>query len=132
MRLKYEEDIIPFLEVFIGIKSKEWYMQRIVKFILNMTSYEGEWKKGFYHKYDIYLKDIIPNFVIFSMISDNGELLFEGHDDLSEKEITIVAMVGHSGKSRLRILSCGQMLPRRLFCNFHKYCIHEYILWEKD
>lgn len=84
------EDIASFLE-FIGIRSKEWYMQRIVKFVLNMTSYEGEWKKGFYHKYEIYLKDIIPNFVIFKMISDNGELLFEGYDELSEKEITIVA-----------------------------------------
>lgn len=89
MRLMYE-DIEPFLE-YIGIRSKEWYIQRIVKFILNMTSYEGEWKKGFYHQYDIHLQDIIPNFVIFRIISDNGELLFEGYDELSEKEITIVA-----------------------------------------
>jgi hypothetical protein len=89
MKLMYE-DFEPFLK-FIGIKSKEWYMQRIVKFVLNMTSYEGEWSKGFYHKYDIHIQDIIPNFVIFNMISDNGELLFEGYDELSEKVITIVA-----------------------------------------
>lgn len=46
MKLKYEDMI--FLESLGIIKSKEWYMQRIVKFVLNMTSYEGEWMKGFY------------------------------------------------------------------------------------
>lgn len=90
MKLKYE-DIMIFLECMGIIESKEWYMQRIVKFVLNMTSYEGEWRKGFYHSYDIHIQDIIPNFVIFKIISDNGELLFNGYDELSEKVITIVA-----------------------------------------
>ncbi len=89
MKLKYEDMI--FLESLGIIKSKEWYMQRIVKFVLNMTSYEGEWMKGFYHSYDIHLQDIIPNFIIFKIISDNGELMFNGYDELSEKVITIVA-----------------------------------------
>ena len=101
MRLMYE-DFMPFLE-FIGIKSKEWYIQRIVNFVLNMTSYEGEWRKGFYHKYDIHLQDIIPNFVIFKMISDNGELLFEGYDELSEQVITIVANKHLTRKTARRI-----------------------------
>lgn len=73
------------------IRTKEWYMQRIVKFILNMTSYEGEWRHGFYHEYDIHIQDVIPNFVIFSMISDNGDLLFSGYDLLSKDRITIKA-----------------------------------------
>ena len=94
--------ITPILE-FIGIRSKEWYMQRIVCFVLNMTSYEGEWKKGFYHKYHIHIQDVIPNFVIFAMISDNGALSFEGYDELSEKEITIDANKHLSRKTARQI-----------------------------
>ena len=76
---------------FIGIRSKEWYIQRIVKFVINMTSYEGEWSKGYYHKYYIHIQDVIPNFDIFSMISDDGVLSFRGYDELSKKRITIDA-----------------------------------------
>lgn len=72
-------------------RNKEWYMQRIVKFILNMTSYEGEWHKGYYHSYDIHIQDVIPKFVIFRMISDNGLLQFYGYDLLSNNQITITA-----------------------------------------
>lgn len=82
--------ITPILE-FIGIRSKEWYMQRIVCFVINMTSYEGEWRKGFYHRYYIYIQNVIPNFSIFSMISDDGVLSFDGFDELSEKKIVIDA-----------------------------------------
>lgn len=94
--------IIPILG-FIGIRTKEWYMQRIVCFVLNMTSYEGEWRKGFYHRYDIHIQDIIPNFVIFKMISDNGDLSFEGYDELSEMVITIDANQHLSRKTARRI-----------------------------
>ena len=94
--------ITPILE-FMGIRTKEWYMQRMVCFVLNMTSYEGEWKKGFHHKYDIHIQDIIPNFVIFKMISDNGVLSFEGYDLLSEKVITIDADKHLSRKTARRI-----------------------------
>ena len=72
-------------------RTKQWYMQRIVKFILNMTSYEGEWKHGFRHEYDIHIQDVIPNFVIFTMISDNGDLSFSGYDLYTEKETNIKA-----------------------------------------
>lgn len=73
------------------IRTREWYMQRIVNFILNMTSYEGEWRQGFHHEYDIHIQDVIPNFVIFTMVSDNGLLLFKGYDLLSKTQITIKA-----------------------------------------
>jgi hypothetical protein len=72
-------------------RTKEWYMQRIVKFILNMTSYSGDWCRGYHHEYDIHIQDVIPNFVIFTMISDNGDLSFYGYDLLSRTQITIKA-----------------------------------------
>lgn len=85
------------------LKPKEWYMQRIINFILNMTAYEGEWCKGFYHSYDIHIQDVIPNFVIMTMISDMGVLSFEGYDELSEKVITINADKHLSRKTARRI-----------------------------
>ena len=73
------------------IKNKEWYMQKIVKFTLNMTAYEGDWRHGYHHQYDIHIQDVIPNFVIFTLISDNGALKFDGWDLLSGKRIEIDA-----------------------------------------
>ena len=85
------------------IRTKEWYMQRIVKFTLNMTSYEGEWRHGYHHEYDIHIQDVIPNFVIFTLISDNGDLLFRGHDFLSKSAITIKAEEYLTRKTARRI-----------------------------
>ena len=89
--MKNIKQLITSILEFIGIRSKEWYMQRIVCFVLNMTSYEGGLRKGYYHKYPIHIQDVIPNFDIFSMISDNGVLSFKGYDELSKKRITIDA-----------------------------------------
>lgn len=73
------------------IRTKDWYIQKIVCFVLNMTSYEGEWRHGYHHQYDIYIQDVIPNFVIFTMKCDNGHLTFYGYDLLSDERITIDA-----------------------------------------
>lgn len=66
-------------------------MERIICFVLNMTSYSGEWCKGYYHSYDIHIQDVIPKFVIFRMISDNGVLKFHGYDEIFCQEITLTA-----------------------------------------
>ena len=58
-------------------KLKNLYIKRITSWVLNLTHYQGEKCKGFQHTYDIYMKDVIPGFVIVSLHVDWGTLWCE-------------------------------------------------------
>lgn len=70
--------------------NKKWYINKIKGFVMNMTRYNGEWCKGFHHKYQIYIKDIIPDFIIFEIHVDNGDLSFFGYNLKINKETMIM------------------------------------------
>ena len=63
---------------------------QITKFVLNICTWQT-FNKGYFHRMSMHLQDIIPDFVIFSLVVDNGELIFEGYDLKTNKERSIKA-----------------------------------------
>ena len=61
-------------------KNKQYYIDKIAGFVINMTSYQGEWCRGYNHKYQILISDVIPSFIIFEIQENNGEMRFMGYD----------------------------------------------------
>lgn len=55
------------------------YLDRIVNWVLHLTSYPGEWCKGYHHEYDLPIKDFFPekNKFAVGLAVDNGDLSVE-------------------------------------------------------
>ena len=63
---------------------------QITNFVLNICLWQT-FNKGYFHRMSIHLQDIIPDFVIFSLIVNDGELIFEGHDLKTNEQKSIKA-----------------------------------------
>ena len=53
--------------------------KQITNFVLNIACWQVT-NQGYFHKISMHIRDIVPGFVITSLIVDNGELSFEGID----------------------------------------------------
>ena len=51
----------------------------ITNFVLNIACWQVT-NQGYFHKISMHIQDVVPGFVITSLIVDNGELSFEGID----------------------------------------------------
>lgn len=63
------------------MRNKKYYINKIKGFVLHMTCYEGEWCHGFNHKYQLYMRDVIPGFIIFETQVNDSVLEFFGYDE---------------------------------------------------
>ena len=61
-------------------KNKQYYIDKIAGFVINMTSYQGEWCQGYNHKYHIRIPGVIPSFIIYEIQENNGKMRFQGYD----------------------------------------------------
>ena len=52
---------------------------QITNFVLNIACWQVT-NQGYTHKISMHIQDVVPGFVITSLIVDNGELSFEGID----------------------------------------------------
>ena len=52
---------------------------QITNFVLNIACWQVT-NQGYFHKISMHIQDVVPRFVITSLIVDNGELSFEGID----------------------------------------------------
>ena len=52
---------------------------QITNFVLNIACWQVT-NQGYFHKISMHIQDVVPGFVITSLIVDNGELSFEGID----------------------------------------------------
>ena len=52
---------------------------QITNFVLNIACWQAT-NQGYFHKISMHIQDVVPGFVITSLIVDNGELSFEGID----------------------------------------------------
>ena len=50
---------------------------QITNFVLNIACWQVT-NQGYFHKISMHIQDVVPGFVITSLIVDNGELSFEG------------------------------------------------------
>lgn len=57
----------------------------IGNFVRNVALWQTV-QHGFYSKISIHLQDIIPNFIVEWIVSDNGEVLFEGLEKSIDEE----------------------------------------------
>ena len=51
--------------------------KQITNFVLNIALWQSV-NQGYYHKLSMHIQNVIPGFVIFWLVVDNGELSFEG------------------------------------------------------
>ena len=51
--------------------------KQITNFVLNIACWQVT-NQGYFHKISMHIQDVVPGFVITSIIVDNGELSFEG------------------------------------------------------
>ena len=52
---------------------------QITNFVLNIACWQVT-NQGYFHKISMHIQDVVPRFVITSLIVDNGELSFDGID----------------------------------------------------
>ena len=52
---------------------------QITNFVLNIACWQVT-NQGYFHKISMHIQDVVPGFVITSLIVDTGELSFEGID----------------------------------------------------
>ena len=52
---------------------------QITNFVLNIACWQVT-NQGYFHKISMHIQDVVPGFVITSLIVDNGELSFDGID----------------------------------------------------
>ena len=52
---------------------------QITNFVLNIACWQVT-NQGYTHKISMHIQDVVPGFVITSLVVDNGELSFEGID----------------------------------------------------
>ena len=52
---------------------------QITNFVLNIACWQVT-NQGYFHKISMHIQDVVPIFVITSLIVDNGELSFDGID----------------------------------------------------
>ena len=52
---------------------------QITNFVLNIACWQIT-NQGYFHKISMHIQDVVPGFVITSLIVDNEELSFEGID----------------------------------------------------
>ena len=53
--------------------------KQITNFVLNIACWQVT-NQGYFHKSSMRIQDVVPGFVITSLVVDNGELSFEGID----------------------------------------------------